>query len=208
MPVDAKPLFRPDVLRPLLTGFQLPTPVEQLTAPLRRWAEALASRQADSLNERELLPDFLTDIFCGVLGYTRIVDNPTHDGARLIDVDILGHIFEQSITDLERLRNELEGRAAPETRAERVSRRKRPAGHLRVCRYRRGIGRPRKRSPASRTYRRRPATVSAPAGPIDSTAKNSYRQSHFPKLGGRLPAPGVSIARYPRLPIPRDADGE
>ena len=28
-------------------------------------------------------------------------------GAALIDVDILGHIFEQSITDLERLRNEL-----------------------------------------------------------------------------------------------------
>ena len=34
-------------------------------------------------------------------------------GARLIDVDILGHIFEQSITDLERLRNELDGLAEP-----------------------------------------------------------------------------------------------
>jgi hypothetical protein len=33
--------------------------------------------------------------------------------AGLIDVDILGHIFEQSITDLERLRNELDGLAEP-----------------------------------------------------------------------------------------------
>src|ERR1700730_11626146 len=32
---------------------------------------------------------------------------------RVIDVDILGHIFEQSITDLERLRNELDGLAEP-----------------------------------------------------------------------------------------------
>ena len=31
----------------------------------------------------------------------------------MIDVDILGHIFEQSITDLERLRNELDGLAEP-----------------------------------------------------------------------------------------------
>jgi len=31
-------------------------------------------------------------------------------GSKLIDVDILGHIFEQSITDLEQLRNELDGR--------------------------------------------------------------------------------------------------
>ena len=30
-------------------------------------------------------------------------------GAKVIDVDILGHIFEQSITDLEQLRNELDG---------------------------------------------------------------------------------------------------
>jgi type I restriction-modification system DNA methylase subunit len=31
-------------------------------------------------------------------------------GSKLIDVDILGHIFEQSITDLEQLRNELDGK--------------------------------------------------------------------------------------------------
>ncbi|HQX52795.1 MAG TPA: N-6 DNA methylase, partial [Planctomycetaceae bacterium] len=43
---------------------------------------------------------------------------------QLIDVDILGHIFEQSITDLERLRNIMEGRIEPLTPAKLTSRRK------------------------------------------------------------------------------------
>jgi len=75
MPIDAKPLFRPDVLRPALAAFRLPAPFAQVATPLRRWADAL-STQAGSLNEKELLPDFLTDVFCGVLGYGRIVDRP------------------------------------------------------------------------------------------------------------------------------------
>ena len=36
---------------------------------------------------------------------------PAAGNSSLIDVDILGHIFEQSITDLEKLRNELDGLA-------------------------------------------------------------------------------------------------
>jgi len=46
------------------------------------------------------------------------------DGNKLVDVDILGHIFEQSITDLELLRNELEGLTEPLGPAEHASRRK------------------------------------------------------------------------------------
>ena len=42
---------------------------------LGRWAGLLWSPQADTLKEQELLPDFLTDIFCQILGYTRAVDN-------------------------------------------------------------------------------------------------------------------------------------
>src|SRR5207247_1363973 len=41
-----------------------------------------------------------------------------------VDVDILGHIFEQSITDLERIRNELDGLTERLGRAEHASRRK------------------------------------------------------------------------------------
>jgi hypothetical protein len=90
MPVDAKPLFRPDVLRPVLAAFRLPAPFEQMASPLRRWADTLSSPQAASLNEKELLPDFLTDVFCGVLGYTRIVDRParfTFSREKYVQVD-------------------------------------------------------------------------------------------------------------------------
>lgn len=75
MPVEAKPLFRPDVLKPHLAGFRLPSAVEAKRDVLTRWADLLCSPQADSLKEQELLPDFLTDVFCGILGYTRAVDS-------------------------------------------------------------------------------------------------------------------------------------
>ncbi len=44
--------------------------------------------------------------------------------AHVIDVDILGHIFEQSITDLEQLRNELDGLVAPLGKEKHKTRRK------------------------------------------------------------------------------------
>ncbi|MCY2986415.1 MAG: N-6 DNA methylase [Planctomycetota bacterium] len=37
----------------------------------------------------------------------------SHERGQIVDVDILGHIFEQSIMDLERLRNELDGLVQP-----------------------------------------------------------------------------------------------
>jgi len=45
-------------------------------------------------------------------------------GGSLVDVDILGHIFEQSITDLERIRNELTSVAEPASIENHKSRRK------------------------------------------------------------------------------------
>jgi hypothetical protein len=75
VPVEAKPLFRPDVLRPLLAGFPLPGDHASIRESLARWAGLLWSPQAETLNEQELLPDFLTDVFCQILGYTRAVDN-------------------------------------------------------------------------------------------------------------------------------------
>ena len=77
MPVEAKPLFRPDVLRPHLTSFQLPGNVPAMRETLARWAGLLWSAEAETLKEQELLPDFLTDILCGILGYTPAVDNRT-----------------------------------------------------------------------------------------------------------------------------------
>ncbi len=74
MPVEAKPLFRPDVLRPHLTAFRIPEYVEASRPKLADWAELLNSGRADSFKEQEILPDFLTDFFCGLLGYTRPAD--------------------------------------------------------------------------------------------------------------------------------------
>jgi len=74
MPVEAKPLFRPDVLRARLAGFALPGHVEAFRPKLAHWAELLASGKANTFTEQEILPDFLTDFFCELLGYTRPAD--------------------------------------------------------------------------------------------------------------------------------------
>ena len=76
MPVEAKPLFRPDVLRGHLQRFELPGRIAQHRPLLDKWVEMLKSEKAKRFNEREILPDFLTDIFCGLLGYTRPHDAP------------------------------------------------------------------------------------------------------------------------------------
>ena len=76
MPVEAKPLFRPDALRPRLKAFQLPRPLATYRAILGKWAEMLASGKADRSKEQEILGDLLNDVFCGVLNYARPADNP------------------------------------------------------------------------------------------------------------------------------------
>lgn len=74
MPVEAKPLFRPDVLRPHVEAFAIPESVEAHRPTLAKWAGLIASGKADTFGEKELLPDFLADIFCKLLGYCRPVD--------------------------------------------------------------------------------------------------------------------------------------
>lgn len=74
MPVEAKPLFRPDVLRAYLAGFELPAHVDAFRPKLAHWADLLASGKANTFKEQEILPDFLTDFFCELLGYTRPAD--------------------------------------------------------------------------------------------------------------------------------------
>lgn len=75
MPVEAKPLFRPDALRPHLQSFPWPANLAESKAILAKWATMLSTGRADKFKEQELLPDFLTDVFCSVLGYTRPADN-------------------------------------------------------------------------------------------------------------------------------------
>ena len=90
MPVEAKPLFRPDVLRTHLSGFQLPDRVAGLRPKLDHWAELIATRRIDTFNEQQILPDFLTDFFVTLLGYTRPADGAsryTISRERHVEVD-------------------------------------------------------------------------------------------------------------------------
>jgi hypothetical protein len=38
--------------------------------PFQHWATLIACGRADDFKETDLLPEFLSDIFCGLLGYT------------------------------------------------------------------------------------------------------------------------------------------
>jgi hypothetical protein len=69
MPADAKPIFRPDALRPALAGFPLTDDLDEGRAKLANWAKLLESTKADKLKETELLPDFITDVFVHLLAY-------------------------------------------------------------------------------------------------------------------------------------------
>lgn len=70
MPVEAKPLFRPDVLRPYVDDFTLPPHVEQFRPKLEHWAELIRTDRINNFRESEILPDFLTDFFGTLLGYS------------------------------------------------------------------------------------------------------------------------------------------
>ena len=76
MAVESKPLFHPEVIRQQLRHFDLPASVENSRSRLKHWADLISSGQADRLKETDLLPDFLTDIFVTLLGYTRPAESP------------------------------------------------------------------------------------------------------------------------------------
>jgi hypothetical protein len=78
LPTIVKPLFRPEVLRPYLASFSLGERVEVMRLKLAQWADMFRSGRADAFKERELLPQFLTDFFFGILGYTGPAESPDH----------------------------------------------------------------------------------------------------------------------------------
>ena len=70
MAVESKPLFHPEVLRQQVRSFVLPEQTAAWQPKLDHWAGLIASGRADQFKETALLPDFLADIFCSLLGYT------------------------------------------------------------------------------------------------------------------------------------------
>jgi type I restriction-modification system DNA methylase subunit len=69
MPAIIKPLFRPEALRPKLAAFQ-PAPASTAgRGKLADWVRLLASPKAAKMKETELLPEFIGDLFGGLLEY-------------------------------------------------------------------------------------------------------------------------------------------
>lgn len=75
MPVEVKPLFRPDILWPRINAAILPD-LEAIRPILTEWSELLWSDGADKLKEQQYLPRFLNDVFGRVLGYSERIGNP------------------------------------------------------------------------------------------------------------------------------------
>ena len=70
MAVETKPLLHPEVIRQQLRSFTLPESVEGVRPRLQHWADLISSGKADAFKETALLPDFITDIFGTLLGYS------------------------------------------------------------------------------------------------------------------------------------------
>jgi hypothetical protein len=70
MAVETKPLFSPELLRKAAHAFTLPATVETARPRLQHWADLISSGKADTFKETALLPEFLTDVFGQLLGYT------------------------------------------------------------------------------------------------------------------------------------------
>ena len=103
MPAQSKTLFRPDVLRAHLAAFAIPSPVEAFRPKLAHWADLLSSRQADAFTEQEILPDFLTDFFSELLGYTRPADGgPRYTISREKHVQVEGEFADAVLGDFGR----------------------------------------------------------------------------------------------------------
>ena len=70
---------------------------------LAHWADLLASGKANKFKEQEILPDFLTDFFCELLGYTRPADGgPRYTISREKHVQVEGEFADAVLGDFGR----------------------------------------------------------------------------------------------------------
>jgi hypothetical protein len=117
MALESKPLFHPEVLRRQVRSFNMPERVRGWQPRLEHWAALIASGRADDFKETALLPDFLGDIFCGVLGYTgpaEAAEGFTFSRERHVEVD--GEVADAVLGRFEKGREQfvavLEGKGA------------------------------------------------------------------------------------------------
>lgn len=85
---DYRHLFRPEAIRPKLSGLILPNQVLSAREKLDQWARLITNREIERHKETELLPGFLNDVFQGLLGYVgQPADTYTLRREALVKVD-------------------------------------------------------------------------------------------------------------------------
>ena len=83
-------MFHPGVIRQQVRAFNLPEPAQAAQPKLQHWASLIASGRAADLKETALLPEFLTHIFDGLLGYTGpVCEADRGRQASLLDTSLL-----------------------------------------------------------------------------------------------------------------------
>jgi hypothetical protein len=90
MPAPAKPLVRPEALRPRLKTFSLPPAAGRARPKLGHEAKLLGSKDGEAMKETERLADFIPDVFGDLLGYSGPAsgaDQYTLQRERTIEVD-------------------------------------------------------------------------------------------------------------------------
>src|SRR6266540_2851835 len=90
MPLDPKPLFRPEALRSHLATFELPSTTALARTKLNHWSILLGTPKAGTLKETELRDEFIYDVFRDLLGYVSAVQDSsafTLKKEKLIEVD-------------------------------------------------------------------------------------------------------------------------
>ena len=78
MPVESKPLFRPDVLSAHLRSFPPPELPDGVRQELAQWGELVGSGRIDKFKETELRPEFFQLFFHRILGYRGPSDGGRH----------------------------------------------------------------------------------------------------------------------------------
>jgi len=92
MPVEVSPLFRRDILRPRVREFVPPERARTAREKVQRWAGFFSKPEGLTYKETEILPDWLTDVFQDLLGYTgpstlAAAERHTIKREKLVEVD-------------------------------------------------------------------------------------------------------------------------
>ena len=77
MPTIQKQIFNRKILQKALARFEIAhiANLQQKKTILANWKQAIESASLNKTGEVALHGDFLIDIFCGVLGYTRQIED-------------------------------------------------------------------------------------------------------------------------------------